>query len=79
MQKNRTRDYYRKMRKKFIHHKKFINQKCFGYWNMPFYDCDGKYSKGKIHCSCPICASKTRIYGWKISDQRKLDKLNYLD
>lgn len=22
---------------------------------MEWYDCDGKYSKGKIHCSCGIC------------------------
>lgn len=22
---------------------------------MEWYDCDGKYNKGKIHCGCPIC------------------------
>ncbi len=43
----------------------------------------GKLSKGKIHCSCPLCASKTTGYfgkHWKHSDQKKIDSmLNQLD
>lgn len=38
----------------------------------------GKLVKGKIHCSCPMCASKTNgagkvyTYGWKASDKKKM-------
>ena len=60
-------------------------------WEM--YDNLHQYSKNKIHCSCAACQQKTRNkgkrhardYGWypsinyKISDLRKLDKLNYID
>ena len=50
-----------------------------------------QYSKNKIHCSCPMCASKTRgscisrfkriISGanYKISDVRKIQRLEYQD
>ena len=43
------------------------------------------YSKNKIHCSCPLCASKTRgavrkatgrSEDWKISDTRKRDSMS---
>ena len=27
-----------------------------GYWSYPHF---GQYRKGKIHCSCPMCAAKT--------------------
>ena len=41
----------------------------------------GKYSKGKIHCSCPMCSAKTnrhdKKYGYKASDRRKLGSLDY--
>ena len=33
-----------------------------------------RLAKGKIHCSCPMCRSKTRERGWKHSDQVKLAK-----
>ena len=39
-----------------------------------------QYSKNKIHCSCPMCASKTnrkRKGNYKISDIRKLQKLRH--
>ena len=26
------------------------------YWSYPYFGC---YRKGKIHCSCPLCAAKT--------------------
>lgn len=32
----------------------------------------GYLRKGKIHCSCPMCAVKTRVYGHKISELKKL-------
>lgn len=42
----------------------------------------GKLLKGKIHCSCPMCAAKTNankgtyVHGWKPSDRRKLQKIS---
>lgn len=45
-----------------------------------------QYSKNKIHCSCPMCASKSnrKRKGWygpaydpPIRDLRQIDKLNY--
>lgn len=45
-----------------------------------------QYSKNKIHCSCPMCSAKVGKYhgrgvgaNYKISDQRKLDRLTYAD
>ena len=35
------------------------------------------FSKGKIHCSCPICSTKTKKDGYKHSDIKKLEKLAY--
>ena len=40
-----------------------------------FYKNLHEYSKGKIHCSCPMCSAKTRRNGYKISDLRKIDSL----
>lgn len=34
-------------------------------------------SKHKVHCSCPICSAKTNRNGYKISDLRKLESLQY--
>ena len=45
-----------------------------------------QYSKNKIHCSCPMCASKTNrkrrnwygaAYDPPIRDIRQIEKLNY--
>lgn len=33
-----------------------------------------RLAKGKIHCSCPMCSSKTKTHGWKHSDKVKLSK-----
>ena len=58
---NRTRDYYRKMRAKHIKRKKRI----VSHWKWfedGYYPHDGMYSKGKIHCSCPLCKAKA-YYG----------------
>lgn len=53
---NRSRDYYRKMRAKHIRRKRRINDEVYhGSW---YYPHDGYYSKGKIHCSCPMCRGK---------------------
>ena len=51
-----------------------------------WYDNLHQYSKNKIHCSCPMCASKTnrkrrnwygRAYDPPIRDIRKIEKLDY--
>ena len=77
---NRDRAYYRKQRAKHIRRKKRICQKEYG-WD--YYNHDGCYSKGKIHCSCPMCSiksksRKSRYYAkrnWKHSDLLKINEL----
>ena len=58
---------------------------------MGWYDNLHQYSKNKIHCSCPMCSAKTRNKGnskhkglakhlnYKISDMKKIQKLEYED
>ena len=36
----------------------------------------GKLLKGKIHCSCSICTTKTKKDGWKHSDMQKLESIS---
>lgn len=58
---SRTRAYTRKMRAKQIKRKK----KIVSHWHWfeeGYYPHDGMYSKGKIHCSCPLCKAKA-FYG----------------
>lgn len=52
---NHSRNYYREMRAKHIRRKKKLIHKLNDYW---YYKYDGQYSKGKIHCSCPMCRGK---------------------
>lgn len=56
------------------------------YSNWEWFDNLHQYSKNKIHCSCPMCASKSnrKRKGWygpaydpPIADKRRLEKLNY--
>ena len=76
-----------------------ITNKYNSYWGqsdfsrvIPFewYTVYGRYSKGKIHCSCPMCSAKTRNKGhrrkcknyapainYKISEVRRLDEMKY--
>ena len=51
-----------------------------------YYDNLHQYSKNKIHCSCPLCSAKVGKYrgrgpsiNYTISDQRKFDRLEYVD
>lgn len=67
---NRPRDYYRKMRAKHIKRKKEI----VSHWNGfedGLYKYDGKYSKNKIHCSCPLCSSKA-YYGKHVKTMQEV-------
>ena len=36
-----------------------------------------QYSKNKIHCSCSLCAAKSRKDNWSISDLRKIQRSEY--
>ena len=48
-----------------------------------YYDNLHQYSKNKIHCSCPLCRSKTNNKGsrfgpcenWSISDTRRIEEM----
>ena len=33
-----------------------------------------RLSKGKVHCSCPMCSQKTRKNGWKYRDKVNREK-----
>jgi queuine/archaeosine tRNA-ribosyltransferase len=53
---NRSRAYIRYQRKSHINRKKRIIKSQGNYW---YYRHDGVLSKGKIHCSCPMCRHKS--------------------
>ena len=53
----RTRAYRRSQRNRAIARKKAA-VKSFTGGRFKFYCIDGKYAKGKIHCSCPMCRGK---------------------
>jgi hypothetical protein len=72
----RTRAYTRKMRAKHIKRKKAIVSNWSWFAN-GYYPYDGMYSKNKIHCSCPMCATKTKKDGYSHSDLKKLAAAAY--
>ena len=75
---NRSRDYYRRARARSIRRKRRIchfrrehpyiydtARRCTDRSRqvpMEYYIYPGQYSKGKIHCSCPVC-SYSKVYG----------------
>lgn len=76
----RTRAERRKKNYSKITHKKKLAKEIYG---SDYYEHDGQYSKGKIHCSCPICSCKTNNkdrYGksenYKHSDELKHESMN---
>lgn len=36
-----------------------------------------RLSKNKVHCSCPLCSVKSKRNGYKISDLKKFEALQY--
>jgi hypothetical protein len=70
---SRTRAYTRKMRAKAIKRKKRIVSHWHWFEN-GYYPHDGMYSKGKIHCSCPLCKDKA-YYGKHILTEQELTSI----
>lgn len=58
---NRDRSYYRKQRKRVIHRKEKILRQLGGEEEVRAWarGATGRFSKGKIHCSCYICRRKS--------------------
>ena len=71
---SRTRAYTRKMRAKAIKRKKRITSHYPGSDTFPYYPHDGMYSKGKIHCSCPLCKDKA-YYGKHLFTRQEVHAL----
>ena len=71
---NRNRSYYRKQRKRAIRRKERIFLKIGGeeYLKGWAHGAVGRFAKGKIHCSCPMCRLKSYEYP-QIRDLRKAD------
>ena len=75
----RTRAERRKKNFSKIHHKKKLAKEIYG---SDYYEYDGQYSKGKIHCSCPLCSAKTNNKGrygqsinYKHSENQKYESM----
>ncbi|GLC90313.1 hypothetical protein [Lysinibacillus piscis] len=67
---NRSRAYYRHHRRRMIQRKLKI-AKCYD-WHFRY---TGQFAKGKVHCSCWMCAVKTKKDGFPHS---QVKQLNYL-
>ena len=70
---SRNRAYTRKMRAKAIKRKKRIVSN-WHWFDRGYYPHDGMYSKGKIHCSCPLCKDKA-YYGKHILTEQELTSI----
>lgn len=69
--------------------KQRIDRAVYPYSEYDWYNNLHQYSKNKIHCSCPMCSTKTRNKGhsrykgmvpginYKISDIKKIQRLEY--
>ena len=85
----RTRAERRYLNKKKALRKRWITRNAYSSYSIDmqeYYDNLHQYSKNKIHCSCPMCSSKTnnrgrlKWYGigrrnWKHSDLIKINRL----
>ena len=73
----RNSAYYRTERRNHINRKKRIIKRVSGVGNDPYWYVkhDGELSKGKIHCSCPIC----RYYGPSAAEMRAKEKMDYME
>lgn len=72
---NRTTAFYRDARRKTINRKKEIIKKQNYYW---FYSHEGMLSKGKIHCSCPMCRCKSYDEAQMTDKRKSLNQISEL-
>lgn len=73
----RSRGYYRYQRERAIEKKARILSSILGP-NEPIlwtHGCLGRLSKGKIHCSCPICRAKSYDH-LSFTDEKKMLRFN---
>lgn len=68
---NRSRSYYRHHRRRVINRKMNITKSWD--WNITH---SGYFAKGKIHCSCYMCSSKTNRNGYPISQLKHIESMN---
>ena len=80
----RHKDLSKALRKRKIAKEVYWSFHDGGCWE--YYDNLHQYSKNKIHCSCPLCASKTNrkrknwygvAYDPPIRDKKQIEKLEY--
>lgn len=69
---SRSRSFTRYQRKAHISRKKRI----IAGGNIWYYKFEGQLSKGKIHCSCPMCRVKSCDCK-QARDIRRMDSMNY--
>lgn len=82
---SRGKAYTREMRAKHIKRKKNIVLHVYALFNDKdvnggngWYKHDGQYSKGKIHCSCPLCSIKA-YYGEHIPTMQEQKQLEAME
>ena len=92
-----SRAYNRDITRRKALRKRRLAREIYRYWkrygaeddNWEYYDNLHQYSKNKIHCSCPLCSSKTRNKGrrkrknynpslnYKHSDAIKIESMEF--
>ncbi|MCR8846191.1 hypothetical protein NQ117_21130 [Paenibacillus sp. SC116] len=65
--KNRNKAYARHQRKRIIQRKKLIAAQRD--WLVKI---EGRFAKGKVHCSCAMCSEKTKQHGYPKSQLIKM-------
>ena len=75
--------------RKALRKRKIVKEVYYSFTNSEWYDNLHQYSKNKIHCSCPMCSTKTKNKGKRRakdysksfnptrSMQRRIDEMNY--
>ena len=63
MRKPRSSAYNRDVSRRKALRKRRIAKQLHSYGSEEYYKHLHQYSKGKIHCSCPLCSAKTRNKG----------------
>lgn len=86
----KSRAYNREITRRKALNRRALDRRIYPYSDRDYYDNLHQYSKNKIHCSCPMCSSKTRnkrrrfrnsrgfapSINYKISDRRKIETMD---